>query len=98
MPQITGRFNYRWLSLDLFKDERLLDNPEMLEQPPLAVESACWFWSVKHLNSLADSDQLKSITLKINGGLTGINERQMFYNKCIKYIGLETLIKQPEYK
>jgi len=98
LPQITGRFNYRWLSLDLFKDERLLDNPEMLEQPPLAVESACWFWSVKHLNSLADSDQLKSITLKINGGLTGINERQMFYNKCIKYIGLETLIKQPEYK
>ena len=34
--QITGRSNYRSCSLALFGDERLLERPELLEQP------ACW--------------------------------------------------------
>ena len=96
--QITGRFNYSCASIDIFKTDILIAKPEMVERPEIAVEVACWFWKVKHLNSLADSDQLKSITLKINGGLTGLNDRINYYNLAVKYIGLETLIKQPEYK
>lgn len=84
--QITGRFNYSCASIDIFKTDILIAKPEMVERPEIAVEVACWFWKKHHLNSLADNDQLKAITLKINGGLTGLNERQMFYNKCVKYI------------
>ena len=96
--QITGRYNYKEISNYLFGNDILLTSPEILEQPAYSVEVACWFWKVKHLNSLADSDQLKSITLKINGGLNGLNDRINYYNLAVKYIGLETLIKQPEYK
>src|ERR1700761_9555820 len=35
--QITGRGNYNWCSQDVFKDNRLLQNPAMLEQPQFAV-------------------------------------------------------------
>lgn len=84
--QVTGRYNYMCVSHDLFGDDTLINSPEILEQPPYAVETACWFWKTKHLNSLADLDQIKAITLKINGGLNGFNERLDYYNKAVKYI------------
>jgi putative chitinase len=84
--QITGRYNYSCASIDIFKDATLLSNPEKLEQPALAVEVSCWFWKTKHLNSLADNDEIKAITMRINGGLNGLNERIMFYNLAKKYI------------
>lgn len=54
--QITGRGNYQWCSRVLYKDARLIDSPELLELPPAATESACWFWKeVKNLNQVADN-------------------------------------------
>lgn len=84
--QLTGRYNYSHLSLILFNDNRLVDHPELLEEVDLAARSACWFWDDRHLNSLADSDLIKNITFKINGGQNGINERIEYYRKCIKFI------------
>ena len=84
--QITGRFNYSCASIDIFKNSTLIDHPEMLEQPALAVEVSCWFWKVRNLNSLADIDATKAITLKINGGLNGFIERLSLYNLAKKYI------------
>lgn len=56
--QITGRGNYTACSLALFKDERLLTNPELLEQPRYAVASACWFWKdAKGLNLICDKPE-----------------------------------------
>lgn len=53
--QITGRGNYEWCSKALYKDLRLINTPELLEAPPAATESACWFWKVvKNLNAVAD--------------------------------------------
>jgi putative chitinase len=84
--QLTGRFNYSCASIDIFKNEKLIDFPQLVEEPALAVEVSCWFWKVKHLNSLADQNQIKAITMKINGGLNGLNERIIFYNLALKYI------------
>ena len=84
--QITGRFNYSCASIDIFKNDTLISKPEQVEQPALAVEVSCWFWKTKHLNSLADADEIKAITMKINGGLNGFNERVLFYKQAIKYI------------
>ena len=69
--QITGRSNYRQCSLGLFGDERLLELPQLLEQPQWAAESAAWFWEQNGLNELADRDQFNTITRRINGGLNG---------------------------
>lgn len=73
--QITGRRNYLACSRALFGDDRLLRQPELLEQPQWAAESAAWFWQSNGLNELADKDQFTSITRRINGGLNGLEER-----------------------
>jgi putative chitinase len=52
--QVTGRTNYKACSLALFKDLRLLKQPELLELPRYAVESACWYWKSRELNTIAD--------------------------------------------
>ncbi|MGA9700363.1 glycoside hydrolase family 19 protein [Pseudomonas sp.] len=73
--QITGRRNYLVCSQALFGDERLLRQPELLEQPQWACESAAWFWQSNGLNELADKDQFTTITRRINGGLNGLEDR-----------------------
>jgi len=80
--QITGCDNYRQCSLGLFGDERLLQQPELLEQPQWAAESAAWFWEQQGLNELADADQFNSITRKINGGLNGLEDRLQLWARA----------------
>ncbi|MGY2186378.1 Chitinase class I [compost metagenome] len=80
--QITGRHNYYQCSLGLFGDERLLAQPELLEQPQWAAESAAWFWEQNGLNELADRDQFNSITRRINGGLNGLQDRLQLWARA----------------
>lgn len=80
--QITGRANYLACSLALFGDQRLLTEPELLEQPHWAAMSAGWYWSTHRLNELADAGDFKAITRKINGGLNGQDERQALYDSA----------------
>lgn len=80
--QVTGRHNYRQCSLGLFGDERLLDSPQLLEQPQWAAESAAWFWEQNGLNELADRDQFNSITRRINGGLNGLQDRLQLWARA----------------
>ncbi|CAD5378483.1 Putative chitinase [Pseudomonas sp. OF001] len=80
--QITGRSNYRSCSLALFGDERLLQHPELLEQPEWAAESAAWFWESKGLNALADAMDFSRITRRINGGLNGLADRLALWGKA----------------
>lgn len=69
--QITGRTNYLACSLALFGDDRLVRNPELLEQPQYAAQSAAWFWSINALNALADAGDIRNIGSVINFGQTG---------------------------
>ncbi|MBD9613940.1 MULTISPECIES: glycoside hydrolase family 19 protein [unclassified Pseudomonas] len=80
--QITGHHNYQQCSLGLFGDERLLQLPELLEQPQWAAESAAWFWGQNGLNELADRDQFNSITRRINGGLNGLQDRLQLWARA----------------
>ncbi|CAI8779585.1 glycoside hydrolase family 19 protein [Pseudomonas donghuensis] len=73
--QVTGRNNYRACSMALFGDERLLKQPQLLEQPQWAAESAAWFWHSRGLNQLADRSEFNRITRHINGGLNGLEDR-----------------------
>ncbi|MFB4390968.1 MULTISPECIES: glycoside hydrolase family 19 protein [unclassified Pseudomonas] len=73
--QVTGYNNYQACSRALFGDERLLAQPQLLEQPRWACESAAWFWQSRGLNALADRGEFNRITRHINGGLNGLDER-----------------------
>lgn len=80
--QITGRRNYLACSQALFGDDRLLQQPELLEQPQWACESAAWFWQSNGLNELADKDLFDTITRRINGGLNGMEDRLQLWARA----------------
>ena len=80
--QLTGRRNYMTCSRALFGDDRLLAQPELLEQPRWACESAAWYWASNGLNALADKDQFTTITRRINGGLNGLEQRMQLWARA----------------
>lgn len=82
--QITGRNNYTLIANELNID--CVNHPELLESDKYGILTAGWFWNRKNLNNFADKDDLISITKRINGGLNGLNDRQLQLNKCKKII------------
>lgn len=82
--QITGRANYVACGEALGLD--LVNQPVLLEQPQYAAMSAAWFWSTRGLNTLADQGQFVKITRRINGGLTGQDDRQALYDKALEVL------------
>jgi len=85
--QLTGRDNYRRCSRALFQDERLLDNPKLLEEPEYATLSAAWYWNVRQINEPADAGDFQAVTKRINPALLGLQKRQAYYQlalECLK--------------
>lgn len=72
-PQLTGRANYAACQIRTGLD--LVDYPDLASNPENFVLIACDFWAQAECNALADKDDLRGITLKINGGFNGISER-----------------------
>lgn len=84
--QVTGRANYGKASQALFGDDRLLKNPELLEEPEWAAKSAVWYWSTRNLNVLADADRFTDITKAINGGTNGLEDRKARYRLALSVL------------
>lgn len=80
--QTTGKENYTRCSQALFGDDILLRQPELLENPTNAALSAGWFWMANGLNQLADAGDFDRITLKINGGTHGAEDRRQWHAKA----------------
>ena len=73
--QITGKNNYAECSKILFNDTSLVQNPDALLTPTNAILSACWFWDARNINKTCVNRDIKNMTLLVNGGLNGIEER-----------------------
>jgi putative chitinase len=84
--QITGRDNYKACGLALGID--LLGQPELLEQPTHGCRGSAWFWRSRGLNELADQDHFGAITLRINGGYRGLDERLGYWLRARKLFSL----------
>lgn len=82
--QITGKANYKECGEALSLD--LVARPELLEQPANAAMSAAWFWSINGLSTLADAGDVAGITKRINGGTTGLADRQALYAQALKVL------------
>ena len=86
--QLTGKANYRTYGKALGLD--LLRHPELAENPKNAVESACEYWTKRHLNPLADKDDLKTITRLINGRhMRGLAKRAAYLAQAKKLLSME---------
>jgi putative chitinase len=83
--QLTGRNNY-----ESFADS-IESTPEevsqYLETFEGAVQSACWFWETNNLNQFADTDDIKTMTRRINGGFIGLEDRIKHYEHAKHVFG-----------
>ena len=77
--QITGKENYFRLANDT--DIDCFKNPDLLLEEANSMISALWFWDKAKLNRLADKDDLRGITKRINGGFNGLAHRQELLTK-----------------
>jgi len=83
---LTGRANYERFARAVGQPQ-IVDNPDLVVTPYWAVHSAGWFWHVgnrtgRSLNVLADRDDLRGITLVINGGLNGLEDRRLWTERA----------------
>jgi putative chitinase len=75
--QLTGRANYMRYGKAKGADYLHGTHPQLLSSDPfVAVDVACWFWSIHKLNHIANSDNVIAVTKKINGGHKGIADRK----------------------
>ena len=84
--QITGRANYEATSKAIGED--FVSQPEQLEHPHYAALSAAEWWHRHGCNELADTGDMAAVTRKVNGGLTGIDDRLKLYSAALAYMGV----------
>lgn len=82
--QLTGRANYtkygQLLGLDLVND------PTIAATKEVGFRIAGQFWKLNGLNQLADQQQFKAITKRINGGYNGLDDRIKYYERAKKVL------------
>jgi len=87
MLHLTGRENYDRYGKILHKD--LVNHPDSVAvYPDIAVRTACEFWVSRFVNPRADKDDLKAVTLLVNGGLNGFTQRHLALDRIKKEMGI----------
>jgi putative chitinase len=85
IKQLTGRNNYAAFGKTVgMTAEQAAD---YVATPKGAIESACWFWSTRKLNAVADADDIVRMTKIINGGDIGLADRKARYTKAKTILG-----------
>ena len=84
---LTGRANYDTFGKEFDKD--YVNHPgNVANNPYVAVKAACYYWNLRGLNTYADADNIKKITLLINGGYNGLNEREAALKRAKHALGI----------
>lgn len=84
--QLTGRDNYSWFAASL--QIPVEEASQYLETFEGAAQSACWFWETNNLNAFADTDDILTMTKRINGGTIGLEDRKKHYEHAKHVLGV----------
>jgi putative chitinase len=84
LVQLTGKDNYTHCSRELFGDDHLVEDPDLVAHPEYAVLSACWFWKRNNLNAICDTGDVVALTKRINGGTLGLDDRIAHWNHALE--------------
>ena len=82
--QLTGRANYTQCSRDLFGDDTLANDPDLVRTPEYAIITACWFWYKNKLNEICDTGDIVLLSKRINGGTIGLEDRIKHWNDALE--------------
>ena len=63
--------------------------PALLEVPHWGAMAAANYWRRRGLNRLADAGDMVTLTRRINGGTTGLADRQALYSSALTALLLE---------
>jgi predicted chitinase len=85
LMQLTGRANYAEFSKAMNQD--FIAQPQLVGQIPWAIWVAGWYWHTRHLNEYADRDDLEGVTLGVNGGYNGLEDRRDYLQKAKSVLG-----------
>lgn len=94
MMQLTGKQNYSKFTAS--HNEKNPDDPrDFVANPDLLVtdtkygiESAYFFWDARRINAIADSDNVRDVTIAVNGGLNGLPDREARLTRVKKALGI----------
>jgi predicted chitinase len=81
--QLTGRANYQAFS-DAIADPNVMDGVNYVAAK-YPFTSAGFWWDNNDMNALCDCDSgatVEQITLRVNGGYNGLDDRQNYYQKA----------------
>jgi predicted chitinase len=78
--QITGRDNYRRFGALLGVD--LEGSPDLAATPEVGFRIAALYWKSRDINAPADAEDFREVTRRINGGLTGYDDRASYYERA----------------
>lgn len=73
--QVTGRANYAALGAAYAL------NPDLLLTPSGSMKAAIQFWAMRKIDVPAEADDVRAVTLLVNGGLNGLVERAALTDK-----------------
>jgi len=85
---LTFKTNYSDCSKDLGVD--ILNNPDFASNIDMSVSISLWYWKKKDINSVIKNNpytigdinkSIEKVTLKINGGKNGLDDRIDFFKK-----------------
>jgi len=80
--QMTGRGHHRRMSQLCGVDFE--GTPALATEPEYALLPALFTWTSGNLNAYADKNDIRTITRRINGGYTGVADREDWFEKLWK--------------
>lgn len=91
--QTTGRGNHRRMGAACGLD--LETDPDLAISPEHALKPALQEWTDNNLNAFADRNDIRTITLRINGGLTGLADRESWFEKVWRLLRSDSQPVEP---
>lgn len=87
--QITGKDNY--VALQKATGVDVVYNPDIVNgNCTVAALSAAWFFAVRgNCLPLADNKDVENCTKRINGGLNGLQNRKMYYDRACEALNVK---------
>jgi putative chitinase len=83
--QLTGRDNYSAFALSI--KMTLPDVIDYVQTKKGALESACWYWNSRKINTACDNNDIVLMTKLVNGGTIGLEDRKKHYEDALAILG-----------